>query len=673
MITSALRRGLDRGGWLPAAFLVLGLAAVAGSISGSPDASLANLRHYRSDWGVYPVGSYPGGWWSYVGARLFYPAIQGNVQGATFTFAIAYLGAATAIGRSVVDALRGDDQWPRVVSALAGFLPGYLMVLAPLQLLFASVSLQTATWIALVGLPIVAVVLHRRAIVRAGRSLRHDPATRRRAGASIVVAVVMVTLAAIHRLQAGNFFLVQDSLLSWLLGATDQLTGNVGSHLAQWNQQTDEWVFNAPMLFRSYTHRDALFSFYATQSLGLVSFACLVFGIVHRLAQRRRTLAAYVAVGVVLASTPLIYPWRYITVIGGDNPALWTGQTGRQIGIVAPWAALLLLGRQRRATKIAVGLATAGLAFTSIQNVAYVLAAVGAGLAWRTRAGYASTWIQRPNLRGAAYLIPVAVLAMIVYAFWWIQQVWVPTGSAWWLLGSVVLAAAGAVAIGLGTTGRDAIGRPRARPIWIGAWAATLAGGFMLSNNAMEPIFGDRLRHLLSFVLPGYGGTVMARTDIGDNVFGNLTFPAFSEFGCTTFYNYCDSFAGFLASFGFLLVVVFATWLGLGPLTTEAAVNARRAALLLMVAGLATAVTTMFFTGVEAGAQPNIFSRLLDVPYYGLLALAAMTFAGSRNRPTMFAGIGVLVVWSIVPLIGSRWPEQMITNSEWLLRHAGLS
>lgn len=672
MIAPALRTGVARSGWLPAAFLVLGLGAVLGIVSSSADVSLSSLRHFRSDHGIYPVGSFPNGWWSYTDARLFYPAIGGNVHAATGAFSLVYLGAATALGSFLVDGLRGDDRWPRPVSALAGFLPGYLMLLAPLQLLFACVAFRTAGWIALLGVPAVALAVHRHALAGAATALRHDRATRWSVASSAAVVSAVVGIAAVHRLQAGNFFLMQDSLLWWLLGAGDQLRGDLGAYLAQWNQQTDEWVFNAPMLFRSYTDRDALFIFYATQSLGLASFACLAFGIAHRLAQRRRTLAAYVATGVVLASTPLIYPWRYITIIGGDNPVLWTGQSGRQIGIVAPWAALLLIGQRRRATMLAVALATAGLAFTSLQNAIYVVAAVGVGLAWRERGGLTSTWLERPRLRAVAHLLPVATVAMLVYAFWWLHQTWTPADAAWWVLGSAAVALIGAIAIGLGTPARVAVGSLTARWTWVGAWVVVLAGGFVLSNNSVDSVFGGGSRSLLGLVLPGYRGALQARTDLGGDVFGNLTFPTFASTGCE-YYNYCTSFGDFLASFGFLLVLALATWLALGRMTTDAATNARRVAWLLTVAGTALAIIVMFFTVSEGAIQPLVFSRLLDVPYYGLLGLAALTFTGARDRVTAIVGTGVLAIWTIVPLIGSQWPGQMARNSAWLLRHAGLS
>ena len=556
------------------------------------------------------------------------------------------------------------------MSALAGFLPGYLMLLAPLQLLFACVPFRAAGWIALLGLPAVALGLHRRALADAARSLRHDRATRWTLASSAAVICTVVGVAAVHRLQAGYFFLVQDSLLWWLLGAGEQLRGDLGTYLAQWNQQTDEWVFNAPMLFRSYHDRDALFILYATQSLGLVSFACLVFGIVYRLAQRRRALAASVATGVVLASTPLIYPWRYITIIGGDNPVLWTAQSGRQLGIVAPWAALLLLGQRRRATLVAVGLATAGLGFTSLQNLIYVVAAVGVGLAWQARGGFTIGWSQRRRLDSVAHLLPVAVVAMLAFPFWWMHQIRAPADAAWRVLGSAVVAGIGAIVIGLATAGRVAVDASKVRWAWVGAWAAVAVGGLILSNNSIDSIFGGGSRSLLGLVLPGYHGTLQVRTDLGGDIFGNLTFPGFAAVGCD-YYNYCMSFGGFLSSFGFLLVVVLATWLAFGRMTTDATTNARRVAWLLLVAAMSAAIIVMFFTGATTVQQPLVFSRLLDIPYYGLLGLAALTFTGSRSRVTAIVGTGVLTVWTLTPLIGSRWPEQMVTNGHWVLTRRG--
>ena len=79
--------------------------------------------------------------------------------------------------------------------------------------------------------------------------------------------------------------------------------------------------------------------------MGLASFAALVYGLVHTFAVRRRGLTAGLATGAILAASPAAQPIYYISLVGGQNPAMFVGHPGRYIGIVAPWAALLLRGR----------------------------------------------------------------------------------------------------------------------------------------------------------------------------------------------------------------------------------------------------------------------------------------------------------------------------------------
>ena len=69
----------------------------------------------------------------------------------------------------------------------------------------------------------------------------------------------------------------------------------------QWNIQSDEWVFNAPLMFSSQQARRSVVSPLRDPMCerGLVS-SSLVFGMVHRLARRRKSLAAGLAVVVDL-------------------------------------------------------------------------------------------------------------------------------------------------------------------------------------------------------------------------------------------------------------------------------------------------------------------------------------------------------------------------------------
>ena len=112
--------------------------------------------------------------------------------------------------------------------------------------------------------------------------------------------------------------MVPDSISDFLNAAGQQMRGVFGDHLAQWDQQSDEWVFNAPLMFYSAHGQDFLFPIYVTEFVGLASFAALVFGVVHSFAWRRPLLAA--------ADRPPAPSWPPPAV---DPPA----------GTTSPWSA----------------------------------------------------------------------------------------------------------------------------------------------------------------------------------------------------------------------------------------------------------------------------------------------------------------------------------------------
>ncbi|MCW3004640.1 MAG: hypothetical protein JWQ20_3938, partial [Conexibacter sp.] len=390
------------GGWLPAAVLAGGLALTAAAVASASGVSVSALHRIHADAAsLHDVAKVYNGWTS----ANFDPFADHRLRALTVLLTVAYLWSVTALGSVVIGAMRGSERWPRAVRLLAGFLPGYLMVLAPLQLVFAAAPLVTAAWISVAGVTIAALVAGRRSLAGGVTALGRDRLARRRWGITTAGVAGVAVLAALHRLQAGRNFMVSDSVQVLLDAAHDQLLGGAGAHLLQWDQQSDEWVFSAPLMFTSHAGADYLFPLYAAQCLGLASFACLVFGIVHTLAWRRRTLAASVATGAVLLSTPAIYPWYYISLVGGQNPTIWLGHPGRFIGIVAPWAALLLLARHRGRAAVAVGFATLGLGFASVHVALYVLAALGAALAWTVLRG------RRPQL--SVHAVPRAAVHLL--------------------------------------------------------------------------------------------------------------------------------------------------------------------------------------------------------------------------------------------------------------------
>jgi hypothetical protein len=347
---------------LPLIVLGVGLLVVVIVVSTSEQqATFAGLRTYLSnDYLPHPVGSLPS-FVNFPPIESFSPDLSHRSWLLTMIFDVTYLTSTMAIGSRVVPALRGDDEWPVPVRWLAGFLPGYLMTLAPLQLLFAKVPLATASWIGLAAVPAWAIALHWRGLIAGARDLRLRPPRRDGATVAVIIALVMVAIAAVHRLQQGWFHLTQDSIFSYLDAAQWHLQRVPGmDYLLHWKTQTDEWLFNAPLMFSHGSYGDLWFPFYITQSVSVAGFLCLVYGIVHRIARRRKALAGSLAAAAVFGSTLAIYPWVYVQIVGGGQPIVALAHPGRHIGIIAPWAALLIMQSPRKAPVWALALATSG-------------------------------------------------------------------------------------------------------------------------------------------------------------------------------------------------------------------------------------------------------------------------------------------------------------------------
>jgi hypothetical protein len=662
--TAETTRPRALGGWVAGVVLVAGLALATVIVAGDSNVSVGTLRQIHGESAaLHEVGgTYVAGWIS----PQWNPFVDGRFRILTLLVSIVYLTSVTAIGATLIGGIRGVDRWPPTARLLAGFLPGYLIVLAPLQLLFAGISYLTATWITLVALPIVAVVLHRRTLAAGVTGLRSDPEYRRRWLTTAAAIGGILLLCGVHRLQAGRFFMVPDSITAFLQTAGQQMRGVFGPHLAQWDQQSDEWVFNAPLMFTSAHGQDYLFPYYATGFVALASFAALVFGIVHSFAIRRARLAATLAMGAVLASTPAIYPWDQISLIGGQNPTMWLELPGRLVGIVAPWIGLLLIGRQPSRATVAILLATAGLAFTSVSGTAYVVVALVCAGAWHLSRGRGPA-----RLRGVsrAVLVPafaLAALATPVFVYWELHRTETPDELGWVLMAGSGAAACAALLLAL-TARRPsmppapALGRliPRAT-LWLGA----LGLGFILSNNLVGNLADGQVRSTLASVLPGYGlpletrGIASATTPIA--------FPRFTGQECQ-FTGHCVSFPYFLAAYGFLMVLALATWLALGQSKTAPNADPRRAAFLITLGTLVASFALVDFTGADQ-LTSWVLTRFIEIPYYALLAFAALVLVGSRSRVTAWIGGTVIVAWTVIPLANSHVVPQLARNASYLIK-----
>jgi hypothetical protein len=657
-------------GWLPGAVLLLGLAVTALVVNRAPNVSVRSLHEIHGDGAMLHEvgGTYVAGWLS----PDWNPFVEGRFRILTLLATIVYMTSVTAIGATLIGAIRGSADWPRVARLLAGFLPGYLIVLGPLQLLFSCVYYVTAAWITLIALPLIAIALQRRALVSTAHDLRHDSGYRRRWLGATVAIVAILVLWGVDRLQSGREFMVPDSITVFLQTAGQQLRGVFGSYLAQWDQQSDEWMFNAPLVFTSTGAQDYLFPFYATQFVGLASFGGLVFGVVHSLAWRRRTLAAALATGAILASTPSIFPWYNIPLVGGQNATMWLAHTGRLVEIVAPWVALLLLGRRHPPRVMAmILLATVGLAFTTISSTVYVVAALGSAGAWSLLRGRVPSLAGRRAPAAVVHGCAALALAAPIFVYWRLHHTTSPNSLGWILVAGALLAGAAAVLVTLsarasalplrGLAPQQKSGGAAISVRVVLALAGALAVGFIISNNMISGVSG--VRSTLASILPGYSLPVESRGIVGGQP--HLTFPMFTGQECSIS-GHCLSFGYFLAGYGFVTMIALAGWLALGRISDDAQTSGRRAAWLLTVAAFGTSLALVDFSGASQ-LTSWVLTRFIEVPYYALLAFGAIAFAASRSRLTTYTGAAVLAAWTIIPLASSHVVPQLARNANWFI------
>jgi hypothetical protein len=640
---------------LPVIVLGAGLLVVLVVIGTSDQqTTLAGMRTYLSnDYLPKPVGTLP--WFTvFPPIESFSPDISHRSWLLTIIFEVTYLPATMAIGSRIVHPLQGDDEWPAPVRWLAGFLPGYLMTLAPLQLLFTAVPLATASWVGLAAVPAWAIALHWRGLIAGART----PRLPRRDGATVAVGivVVMVMLAAIHRLQQGIFHLTQDSISVFLHAAGWHLRATPGmEYLLHWKAQTDEWLFNAPLMFSHGSDGDLWFPFYITQSVSVAGFLCLVYGIVHRVAQRRKALAGSLAVAAVFGSTLAIYPWVYVQVVGGGQPVIALAHPGRLIGIIGPWMALLIMQGPRKAPVWALALATLGLGFATLNDLMYVGLAVTAGLIWHFLRGRPGV-LQTPAARVGVHATLVLALALPLIAYSFTRRASSDPIVPTLILATACMAAlSGAAVIAWSATKRQPQTGGVRRLQWYGAWIVTATVGLVLSDNVTGTQIGARVHEWMTPLFPGFNGPVVNRGELTDGAFAGLSFAVFSQGACDTNTS-CGGIPNFLMGYGVLFALILAAWVGYGRLKPHAErTNQHRVTMLICVAALPPAMILVFFTGAET-LQAGALTRMLEFPYYTLLVLGVLAFCELRRQWVAIVGASFLAIWTIVPLLSFEWP-----------------
>ena len=639
--------------------LIVGIPLLAIMV-GASSVSLRALHaiHADADGRHVVGGTYVVGWDS----PLFNPFVDDRLTIFMVLMSVAYLLAVTSLGALIIRAIPGADRWPRPVRMLAGFIPGFLMVLAPLQIIFAALPLRSAAWVAWAVVVGLAVVAHRRRLASLGDAI----ATRRwpsGMGLGVVVATGgIVVLSAIHRLQAGRNFMVPDSVTTFLQVAQSHIAGRVpGGYLTQWDQQSDEWVFNAPLMFTGPAARDFLFPLFLTSALALASFACLVYGLIRSLASRRGNLAALVGVAFVLLSTPLVDPRYYVSLFGGQNPTAWLGHPGRYIGIVAPWLALVLMRRMSRLSATATLFAIAGLGFLSVHVTVYVVVAVAAVLLWRLLDGRRPDLLSSPPAQWSVHVLAGVVLFAPLVVFGSVNRIDQPGLLSTVLIASAVGAIAAAMLLAAGSRPAGGAGwgvkRVPSPRVLIAAFGVLILG-FLVSGNLTATLGGGTVRRVLAAVLPGYDAPAISRGILGDSPVSNLNFPSFSGSECVIS-GHCLGAGGYLAAYGMFSVIVAAGWVALGRVGTCEGVARQRAVWLYSLAAVSLSFVLVDFTGSGLGVA-WVLTRFIEVPYYGVLAASLAAVIASRSVFTAAVGVTVGVVWSLVPFFANLVPLQWL-------------
>jgi hypothetical protein len=391
--------------------------------------------------------------------------------------------------------------------------------------------------------------------------------------------------------------------------------------------------------------------------------------VVRTLAPRRAALTAALSTGAVLAATPAIHPIFYISLFGGQNPTWWVGHPGRYVGILAPWVALLLVGRVRgRGTIVAVVFLALGLGFTSVHVFAYVAVALALALLSPRIRGLRPKLLSGGVPRVAVHVAAGAAAAAPLVVYGLLRRVSSPDELAYLLLAAAIVGI-GAALIGMaGASSPSTAPRPGLGRAWllrILGWAGVLALGFVLSNNLTNGFTHGGIRSVLGAVLPGYDHALASRGLLGETPLTGLSFPTFTGQECFIS-GHCLSIGGFVGAYGFLMIVAGTTWLALGRLRADEETDRLRLAWLVMVAALSASFLLVDFTGAGLGVA-WILTRFIEVPYYGLLVLGTIVLVGSRDRLTAGAGALVIGAWTIVPVVYNLVPLQLVKNLDWVV------
>jgi len=603
----------------------------------------------------------------------------------------------------------------------SGFLAGYVIVLPFIRIfldIFARPYGSQLSLITVFGLG----VLSFRDFSRWNSGLRD--LIRNLAG--IATALVV---SFIYRIQSGRNFMVSDSLIVFIDRARDVKENASLRYIPSWDQQSDEWVFTAPGIFRnSRIGLEALW-YTGTTAMGIVSLVgCLILIGNLILPTSKQLFINLSSVTIVLFGTTALIPITNISLIGGQNPLIFLGHTGRYVGILAPIIGALVLLNLQDGQKVQRGSAIViafSLGFFSPQTFIYLILGmivfcfmrssrrllprhslqsrmgpiplpylslcIGAVVYSTTPAAgrLGETFnLSQPAYIGFLLLCPMVlfVLALLIaglpekhtsargISFFTLCALglsllfvaWAPTTSSrfTWVLGSVLIG----VPMLYGFILLLGIRKFRLSVATVVVAGVACFGGMLLSGNLSSQSGLRRLVvRVLDDFLPGLAQPLESRGLASITAGARLGY--FSGVECWIS-GHCLSGAGFLLSYGSVFVLAIAAYRYVST-QNDSALSGQGSHISIIVAGSSAAILFgLFITDFTGGSELATnwaLTRFIEPALYFSLFVSLRIITSRQLRLANKILVSCLVITWCLPTFIIAVP-QWLQNAQWLIR-----
>jgi hypothetical protein len=601
-----------------------------------------------------------------------------------------YLGVISA-GAWMIRRLPVARTWPFAIQVLSGFLPAYVISMLPVRMVLFALPSPYGAQVVL-GVFITLAAVSTVSLLRGVRQSKGLHDIRTYLGRPLLqglLALAVIVLCLVHRLQSGRNFLVPDSVIVFLSAAASIASRPAAGFIPTWDQQSDEWVFNSALWFGIEGSRVGLWGV-LTGSLAMASTVGVIAGFSWVLIPRRfRVTGVVIAVLVPTLSSVSPIPWLYVSLVGGQNPLIYLGMPGRYAGVALPLLVAVVAPRfiKESITIPKAGLLilfSAGLGFMTLSTGISVLAAGVGAVVWtvfrESRQKTETDPSRHPRSHYYSLCALALAIAMLMIAFSTAQSDVAPgaysaqsqdqtVAAGMLVLGALVciLAFIGN-ALGWKAAWPDVKTLKRSAVVLLGVIVTSVSVGTVISGNGVHRTLSELgFYESLSTALPGIAEPPLTRGVNFSAIAESLKFGEFSGVECWLT-GHCTSPEGTLGSFGMFSLLVLTAAVAIaagGPASRQSRFQMN--VLLIAFAGFLVGVVIMDFLGATDLTTAWIKSRFIEPPLYAAIIAGLCALVGSRSSSVRAATIAASSAWVILGVLGSSIGEQWITNAVWLV------